>query len=81
MFPLVRGEARPPAFGPLSKFGGGRIYIVLFGPEQIPLLLRETYHEPEQKNMVRLKQSNFDCVAYNCKLSKNLILLKIFSKH
>ena len=26
MLPSVRGEARPPAFGPLSKFGGGRLY-------------------------------------------------------
>ena len=26
VFPSVRGEARPPAFGPLSKFGGGRLY-------------------------------------------------------
>ena len=26
--PLVRDEARIPAFGPLSNFGGGRIYIV-----------------------------------------------------
>ena len=26
---LLRVEARIPAFGPLSKFGGGRIYIVL----------------------------------------------------
>ena len=25
----LRGEARIPAFGPLSKFGGGRIYIVV----------------------------------------------------
>ena len=24
----IRGEARIPAFGPLSKFGGGRTYIV-----------------------------------------------------
>ena len=27
VFPSVRGEARPPAFGPLSKFGGGRLYL------------------------------------------------------
>ena len=27
--PPVRGEARPPAFGPLSRFGGGRTYIVI----------------------------------------------------
>ena len=26
VLPSVRGEARPPAFGPLSKFGGGRFY-------------------------------------------------------
>ena len=27
LFPSVRGDARPPAFGPLSKFGGGRLYL------------------------------------------------------
>ena len=28
VIPSVRGVARIPAFGPLSNFGGGRIYIV-----------------------------------------------------
>ena len=25
--PSIQGEARPPAFGPHSKFGGGRLYL------------------------------------------------------
>ena len=34
LFPSVRGEARPPAFGPLSKFGGGRLYLDAWPREQ-----------------------------------------------
>ena len=29
----VEGEATPPAFGPLSKSGGGRLYMFFFSPK------------------------------------------------